>query len=140
MKRKNNRMPESEWIRRPLKHGRARPVFFGIALLLLAGLAVRRAQAAPSHERSVDGRIIEGDGTPVNGAIVYLNDLRTKGVSTYITQADGAYSFQQLSPDDDYTLWAQLGNRKTHVRTISSFDDRPQFHFIMKLPAAKSAQ
>lgn len=134
-------MADRELAVRRLTEGRARPAYFGVALLLLIGLlAVRRAHAAGPRQRAVDGRVIESDGTPVNGAIVYLNDLRTKGVSTYITQQDGAYSFQQLSPDDDYTLWAQQGSRKTRVRTLSSFDDRPQFHFILKMPAPKAAE
>ena len=140
MKKKSSRMPDPFRAERRSVEGRTRPVYLGMALLLLLGVvAVRRVQAAGPRQRAVDGRVIESDGTPVNGAIVYLNDLRTKGVSTYITQQDGAYSFQQLSPDDDYTLWAQQGDRKTRVRTLSSFDDRPQFHFILKMPAPKTA-
>ncbi len=92
---------------------------------------------AQNTQRSVQGRVVTGDDTPVRSAIVYLSDTRTKAVESYITQDDGAFRFEQMSPDDDYKLWAQIGGKRSKTRTLSSFDDRSVFHFILKIPAAK---
>ena len=92
---------------------------------------------AENVQRSVQGRVIDASGTPIRSAIVYLSDLRTLTVESYITQEDGAYRFEQLSPNDDYKLWAQLGNKKSKTRTISSFDSRNVFHVIIKIQDSK---
>ena len=92
---------------------------------------------AENVQRAVQGRVIDASGTPIRSAIVYLSDLRTLTVESYITQEDGAYRFEQLSPNDDYKLWAQLGNKKSKTRTISSFDSRNVFHVIIKIEDSK---
>ncbi len=90
-----------------------------------------------STSRSVQGRVIDANETPIRSAIVYLSDTRTMTVESYITQEDGAYRFEQLSPNDDYKLWAQAGGRKSKVKILSSFDDRSVFYVILKIERAK---
>ncbi len=92
---------------------------------------------AQNTQRSVQGRVVTGDDTPVRSAIVYLSDTRTMAVESYITQEDGAFRFEQMSPDDDYKLWAQTGGKKSKIRTLSSFDDRSVFHVILKIDTGK---
>lgn len=112
--------------------------------VLLAGIAwvsigvVRPVYAAAeSRQRSVQGVVVSEAGTPVQNAIVYLSDTRTKTVESYITQSDGAYRFEQISPDDDYRLWAKANGKKSRTRTLSSFDDRSIFHVILKVATGK---
>ena len=92
---------------------------------------------AENVQRSVQGRVIDASGTPIRSAIVYLSDLRTLSVESYITQEDGAYRFEQLSPNDDYKLWAQLDNKKSKIKTISSFDSRNVFRVIITIDTSK---
>ncbi len=92
---------------------------------------------AENVQRSVQGRVIDASGTPIRSAIVYLSDLRTLSVESYITQEDGAYRFEQLSPNDDYKLWAQLDNKKSKIKTISSFDSRNVFRVIITIDTRK---
>lgn len=92
------------------------------------------AQAA---RRSVQGRVIDSNGEPVHSAIVYLSDMRTMTVQSYITQRDGVYRFEQLSPNDDYKLWAALNGKKSKSKILSSFDNRPIFRVILKIDTAK---
>lgn len=92
---------------------------------------------AENADRSVQGRVIDAKGTPVRSAIVYLSDLRTLTVESYITQEDGSYRFEQLSPNDDYKLWAQLDDKKSKSKTISSFDSRNVFRVIIKIDDGK---
>ncbi len=92
------------------------------------------AQAA---RRSVQGRVVNASDVPIRSAIVYLSDTRTMAVETYITQEDGAYSFEQLSPNDDYKLWAQAAGKKSQPKILSSFDDRPIFRVIIRIDTGK---
>lgn len=93
--------------------------------------------AMGQNRRSVQGRVVNSEGDPIRSAIVYLSDVRTMDVESYITQNDGAYRFEEMSPDDDYKVWAQLGNKKSKTRTLSSFDDRKVFYVNLEIPAGK---
>ena len=101
------------------------------------GLETTGTAAAQTTERSVQGRVVTENDTPIRSAIVYLSDSRTMAVTSYITQEDGAYRFQQMSPNDDYKLWAQLDGKKSKTKVISSFDDRSVFHVILKVDTGK---
>lgn len=107
--------------------------------VLLSGVSGWSGPAAmgQSTQRSVQGRVVNGKGDPVRNAVVYLNDVRTMDVESYITQNDGAYRFDRMSPDDDYKLWAKLGNRKSKTRTLSSFDDRKMFYVNLRIGTGK---
>lgn len=113
----------------------ARLLVLAASFGIMAGNAVY-ANAANS-QRSVQGKVVTGSDTPVPSAIVYLSDTRTMAVESYITQQDGAYRFEQLSPTDDYKLWAQLDGKKSKTKILSSFDDRNTFHVILKLGSGK---
>jgi len=88
-------------------------------------------------DRSVQGRVIDDNEKPLRSAIVYLSDQRTKTVESYITREDGAYRFEQLSPNDDYKLWAQLDGAKSKSKILSSFDNRNVFRVILKISPKK---
>ncbi len=92
------------------------------------------AQAAP---RSVQGRVVDQNDAPIRSAIVYLSDTRTLAVESYITQEDGDYRFEQLSPRDDYKLWAQEDGKKSKPKILSSFDDKPVFRVIIRIDTGK---
>ncbi|MHB8301384.1 MAG: carboxypeptidase-like regulatory domain-containing protein [Acidobacteriaceae bacterium] len=104
---------------------------------VIAGPPLWPAYAQQNAERSVQGRVVDDADKPLSKAIVYLSDLRTLTVESYITQDDGAYRFQQLSPNDDYKLWAQLDDRKSKSKTLSSYDNRSIFRVILKIGPGK---
>ncbi len=95
------------------------------------------AVLAQTTQRSVQGRVVNANGEPVRSAIVYLSDVRTMTVQSYITQGDGVYRFAQLSPNDDYKLWADAGGKKSKPKILSSFDNRPIFRVILRIDSAK---
>jgi len=93
--------------------------------------------SAQNTQKSVQGRVVTENDVPIRSAIVYLSDVRTMAVQSYITQEDGAYRFQQMSSNDDYKLWAQVDGRKSKTKVLSSFDDRKVFHVILKIETGK---
>lgn len=107
--------------------------FIGCGVVGFLGIAKPAYAVQQDEDRSVQGRVIDDAAQPIRSAIVYLSDERTKTIESYITQEDGAYRFQQLSPNDDYKLWAQLGNHKSKSKILSSFDGRSVFRVILKI-------
>lgn len=101
------------------------------------GLGTAGLVSAQSTQRSVQGRVVTANDTPIRSAIVYLSNVRTMAVESYITQEDGAYRFQQMSANDDYKLWAQLDGKKSKTKMLSSFDNRSVFHVILKIDTDK---
>jgi len=92
---------------------------------------------AQRTDRMVRGKIGDNSGRPLSGAIVYLKDTRTLDVKSYITEKDGLYRFDQLSNNDDYKLWAERNEKKSAVRTISSFDNRKSFLINLRIDTGK---
>lgn len=111
------------------------------AVILALGVVVpvatpRMAVAADQRgpvQRVVTGRVLDDADAPVKGAVVYLKDKRTLTVKSYYSMADGTYRFGQLSSNTDYELWAVSGEKKSKVRSISSFDTKAQFIIDLKL-------
>lgn len=104
---------------------------------LLAGpvmLAACPAVAvAQTNDRVVQGKVQLSSGAMVKGAIVYIKNAKTLEVRTYISTADGAYRFGQLSTDADYTVWAEYQGKKSKERSISSFDTKKVFNIPLRI-------
>lgn len=105
----------------------------GFAILSLPTKLVR----AQTAQRSVQGRVVNQNDVPIRSAIVYLSDTRTLTVESYITQEDGNYRFEQLSPNDNYKLWARVDGKESKPRILSSFDDRAVFRVIIRIDTGK---
>jgi hypothetical protein len=86
--------------------------------------------------RLLSGKVLDGKDDPVSGAIVYLSDMRTHAVKTYIVGQDGSYRFPGLT-NVDYEVYAQFNNRKSDTRSVSQFDNRSQVYIDLKIDAGK---
>jgi hypothetical protein len=98
-------------------------------------VALPRPAGAQKAERVVQGKVELASGGMAKGAIVYIKNGKTLEVRTYISTEDGSYRFGQLSPDADYTVWAQYQGKKSKERSISSFDTKKVFNILLKIDA-----
>jgi hypothetical protein len=114
---------------------------FAIAacVFLLAAPLSALAQKNAPRERIVEGKVVNKDGGPIGGAVVYLKNSRSSGVKTYIADEDGHYRFGELSQDTDYELWAESNTVRSKSRQISSFDNENKFYFVLKVSVTKPA-
>ena len=112
-------------------------VFFGSCLAAVLCLAMPQtfasAQSRGPVQRTIDGKVLDKSGAPLNGAVVYLKDDHTLSVMSKITDNQGMYRFGQLSQNTDYELWAESNGKKSKTRNISSFESRNAFHFNLKV-------
>lgn len=108
----------------------------GLFLLMLASMPAGSI-AQSIAVRVVQGMVQDAESKPIANAVVYLQDQKSLGVRTFITEADGNYRFGQLSSDVDYQLWAEFKGHKSKTRAISSFDSKKQFQFDLKIDISK---
>jgi hypothetical protein len=106
-----------------------------LAALLLCAPAVwaQEKKKDSEHTRSVKGAVVSPDGARVKLAVVYLKNLKTLQVHSFITKDDGTYYFHELSPDIDYELKAEGQGMTSSVKTLSSFDSRKEPVIDLKL-------
>jgi hypothetical protein len=106
--------------------------------ILLAALVFFPGVSAQDkkHEaqlRAVHGTVLDKSENPLSGGIVFLKNMRTKGVTTHITGEDGNYRFSGLDPNVDYEIHAEKEGITSITKTVSSFDSRKDIVLSLKL-------
>ena len=104
-------------------------------LLVLVLLAL--SAWAQSELRTVRGAILDKAENPVSSAVVYLKNVRTLAVKTYISDRSGEYRFSGLDPNVDYEVHAESESMTSNTRTVSSFDSRKDIVISLKLDKEK---
>jgi hypothetical protein len=89
------------------------------------------AQTHGPAQRIVDGRVDDKGGAAIPSAVVYLKDIKTLSVKSFICGADGKFHFGQLSQDADYELWAELNGKRSKTKHVSSFSSQNNFNFSL---------
>jgi protocatechuate 3,4-dioxygenase beta subunit len=112
-----------------------------ISLALLLAMAVSAsAQDDKKREaqlRTVHGAVLDKGENPVAGAVVYLKNVKTLSVKTYIADDSGHYRFSGLDPNVDYEIHAEKDTLMSAKHTISSFDSRKDIPLSLKLDRKK---
>jgi len=112
---------------------RALALCMAVALFPISPFAPSRPLLAQNTQRTVDGRVEDKAAAAVPGAIVYLKDIKTLAVKTFICSSDGKFHFGQLSQNADYELWAELNGNHSKTKHISSFASQNKFDFTLTL-------
>lgn len=116
-------------------------VIASLAALALSCVVVpgARAQDQAPELRTVHGTVIDTAENPVTSAIVYLKNMKTQDVKTYITREDGLYRFSGLDPNVDYEVHAEHNEMVSSTREVSSYDSRRDIDFQLKLSHKKTS-
>ncbi len=120
------------------EHMPNRPTKFRMsAAFLVFALLTLPAAAQQSELRTVRGAVLDKAENPVASAVVYLKNVRTLAVKTYISDKSGEYRFSGLDPNVDYEVHAETEDRSSNTRTVSSFDGRKDIVISLKLDKEK---
>src|SRR5207302_1299114 len=103
------------------------------ALVALTTLADAADKKDKTVGRLLSGKVLDREDNPVPNAVVYLTNIRTRAVKTYIVSQDGTYRFPALSTGVDYEVYAQYNGHKSDTKSVSQFDDRSQVYIVMKI-------
>jgi len=110
-----------------------RCAFAAIAALALAGCCLLGAQGPGSELRTVRGTVVDKGETAIASAVIYLKNIRTLTVKTYISDEMGQYRFSGLDPNVDYEIHAEYKDLTSSTRTVSSFDSRKEMVVTLKV-------
>jgi hypothetical protein len=87
--------------------------------------------------RTLTGTVLDKGSKPISEAVVYLKNLKTLTVKTYIAQNDGTYRFPELSLNADYDVYAQKDGKKSNTKTLSQFDDRQKPNINLQIDTSR---
>jgi hypothetical protein len=87
--------------------------------------------------RTIEGVVCSKEGTPIQGAVVYLQDSKSLAVKSYLSDAQGRFYFRQLSMSADFDLWAELNGNRSKTKSISQFNSKTDLNFKLKLAISK---
>ena len=109
-----------------------RTVGMALALTLTLGLASALfgtsadAKEKVATTRTVMGRVLNQNETPLPDAVVYLTNTKSADIRTFIADKDGAFHFSALAQNVDYEISAKYQDHKSEVKKLSQFDSRTQ--------------
>lgn len=112
-----------------------------VLILMFSLLAVAGAAQNPNHEaqlKTVRGLVLDKSDNGVGAAVVFLKNVRSNQVRSYIADNQGNYRFSGLDPNADYELHAEKDGAKSAIRNVSSFDGRMDIVLNLKIDTKKS--
>ena len=121
---------------------------FQVAAVVLLGLLVampahaqdesKAQKKAEAQLKVLHGSVIDKSENPVPSGVVYLKNVKSQAVKTYIADESGNYRFSGLDPNVDYEIHAEHDDMTSSIRTVSSFDSRRDIEVTLKLSKKKS--
>lgn len=111
-----------------------------LLFVLLAPLSLGAQKKGDLQLRTVRGTVLDKDENPVPTAIVYLKNVKSQAVKTYIADDKGQYRFSGLDPNVDYEIHAEQKDLISPTRTVSSFESRSDIDMPLRLTKKKPAR
>jgi len=114
--------------------------FIGViaSLFILAAFGNAQEGKHESQSRSVQGVVSDKAENPIPSGVVFLKNMRTNAVRSYIADETGNYKFSGLDPNADYEIHAEKDGAKSPTRAISSFESRKEIIVNLKIDMKKS--
>jgi hypothetical protein len=116
---------------------------FQVAAMLLLSLLVampahaqeesKAQKKAEAQLKVLHGSVIDKSENPVPSSVIYLKNVKSQAVKTYIADDSGNYRFSGLDPNVDYEIHAEHDDMTSSTRTVSSFDSRRDIEVTLKL-------
>ena len=122
-------------------------LFQVVAVLLLGFFVAMPARAqeeskaqkkAEAQLKVLHGSVIDKSENPVPSSVIYLKNVKSQAVKTYIADESGNYRFSGLDPNVDYEIHAEHDGLTSSTRTVSSFDSRRDIEVTLKLSKKKN--
>jgi len=105
----------------------------GLGISAAADKVDKKQAKADANSRSLEGVVMDGSDTPIEGAVVQLKDTKSLQIRSFITRTDGKFHFYGLSRDVDYEVRADNQGKSSQQKTLSSFDSRKQAVMNLKV-------
>jgi len=104
-----------------------------LTLAIAAGAQDKAQDKKNAQLKTVHGTVMDGKDNFQASAVVYLKNLKSQAIKTYIADEAGKYRFSGLDPNVDYEIHAEKGDLISGNRNISSFDSRKDLEMTLKV-------
>jgi hypothetical protein len=104
-----------------------------LTLAIAAGAQDKAQDKKNAQLKTVHGTVMDGKDNFQASAVVYLKNLKSQAIKTYIADEAGKYRFSGLDPNVDYEIHAEKGDMISGNRNISSFDSRKDLEMTLKV-------
>ena len=111
-----------------------------LSFVFVAALSVSAQKKGDLQLRTVHGTVLDKDENPAPSAVVYLKNVKSQAVKTYIADEAGQYRFSGLDPNVDYEIHAEHKDLMSPTRTVSSFESRHDIDMPLRLTKKKPAR
>ena len=111
-----------------------------LSFVFFVALTVGAQKKGELELRTVRGTVLDKDENPAPSAVVYLKNVKSQAVKTYIADDAGKYRFSGLDPNVDYEIHAEHVDLTSPTRTVSSFESRRDIDMPLKLTKKKPAR
>jgi protocatechuate 3,4-dioxygenase beta subunit len=112
---------------------------FAIIAVICTAPAFAQNNKGEGELRTIHGSVLDKSENPVPSSVVYLLNVKTESIRTYIADDMGEYRFSGLDPNVDYEVHAEHDDLTSSTRTISSFDSRRDIEVTLKLAHTKNS-
>ena len=109
----------------------------GVALVTVPRLSAQTPVVEKERVKNVTGTVMDKGEKPLGGAVVYLKNTKTLAVKSFISQDNGEFRFNALSPNVDYEIYAEFNGARSSIKTISSFDSKMNVAMTLKIDVAR---
>ena len=89
-------------------------------------------------QRTILGSVKDEDDQVVSSAMVYMKDVQAKCTIVMFADANGAFRFSSLSLDHDYEVWAESGEVKSPIRSVTSFMTQNEVTMPLRMRAERN--
>ena len=120
-----------------MKHAMLVTLLLGSSFVAVAPCAGAGRLPSVTAARGQRNRYATRDENPIASAVVYLKNVRTLTVRTYISGDKGEYHFSGLDPNVDYEIHAEHGDLTSANHTVSSLDSRKEMVVTLKIDKEK---
>jgi hypothetical protein len=86
--------------------------------------------------RTLNGNVRNKGEQILPGSVVYLKNMKTLTIKSYIADDKGEFHFHALSPNVDYEVYAEYNGARSQTKTMSSFDSRAVLNMDLRIDTA----
>ena len=87
--------------------------------------------------KSLTGNVVGQDDAPLPQSVVYLKNMKTLAVKSFIADDAGTFRFYALSPNTDYQVYAEFNGQRSGTKTVSAFDSKTKVEMTLKIDVKK---
>lgn len=87
--------------------------------------------------KNLTGNVVDDADAPLPQSVVYLKNMKTLAVKSFIADDTGTFRFFALSPNTDYQVYAEYNGQRSGTKTVSAFDSKTKVEMTLKVDVKK---